>query len=107
MLKAIRRTSLRTRLAMLAAFAIVALMVASFVAWRLARTTETFAVRQAENSVRSAANDPGVPDSEVRPTGLTGRRTGLGAIASALRRFGRSLQGIRRPALFGLYALAA
>src|SRR5882672_2160251 len=57
MLKTIRRTSLRTRLALLAAFAIVALVVALFVAWRLARTTETFALRQADASVHAAARD--------------------------------------------------
>jgi signal transduction histidine kinase len=53
----IRRTSLRTRLALLAAFAIVALLVALFVAWRLARATETFALRQANSSVHAAARD--------------------------------------------------
>ncbi|MDQ2854902.1 MAG: ATP-binding protein [Acidobacteriota bacterium] len=57
MLKPIRRMSLRTRLALLAAFAIVALAIASFVAWRLARATETFAVRQADSSVHAAARD--------------------------------------------------
>ena len=57
MLKAIRTTSLRTRLALLAAFAIVALVVALFVAWRLARATETFALRQADSSVHAAARD--------------------------------------------------
>jgi len=57
MLKTIRRTSLRTRLALLAAFAIVALVVALFVAWRLARATETFALRQADSSVHAAARD--------------------------------------------------
>lgn len=45
------------RLALLAAFAIVALAVASFVAWRLARATETFALRQADSSVHAAARD--------------------------------------------------
>lgn len=57
MLKALRRMSLRTRLALLAAFAILALVVALFVAWRLIRTTETFALRQADASVRAAARD--------------------------------------------------
>jgi len=57
MLKTIRKVSLRTRLALLAAFAIIALMVALFVAWRLARATETFALRQADSSVHSAARD--------------------------------------------------
>jgi signal transduction histidine kinase len=57
MLKTIRTTSLRTRLALLAAFAIVALVVALFVAWRLARATETFALRQADSSVHGAARD--------------------------------------------------
>jgi signal transduction histidine kinase len=49
--------SLRTRLALLAAFALVALLVALFVAWRLARATETFALRQAESSLHAAARD--------------------------------------------------
>ncbi len=57
MLKTIRRMSLRTRLALLAAFAIVALVIALFVAWRLARATETFALRQADSSVHAAARD--------------------------------------------------
>lgn len=57
MLKAVRTTSLRTRLALLAAFAILALVVALFVAWRLTRATETFALRQADSSVRAAARD--------------------------------------------------
>lgn len=49
--------SLRTRLALLAAFAIVALVVALFVALRLARATETFALRQADSAVHGAARD--------------------------------------------------
>lgn len=49
--------SLRTRLGLLAAFAIIALLVALFVAWRLARATETFALRQADSAVRAAARD--------------------------------------------------
>jgi signal transduction histidine kinase len=57
MLKTIRRMSLRMRLGLLAAFAIVALLVALFVAWRLARATETFALRQADASVHSGARD--------------------------------------------------
>jgi signal transduction histidine kinase len=57
MFKSIRKMSLRTRLALLAGFAIVALVVASFVAWRLARATETFAWRQADSSVNAAARD--------------------------------------------------
>jgi signal transduction histidine kinase len=57
MLKTIRKMSLRNRLALLAGFAIVALVVASFVAWRLARATETFALRQADSSVQAAARD--------------------------------------------------
>lgn len=57
MLKTIRKVSLRTRLALLAAFAIVALVVALFVAWRLARATETFALRQADSSVHAAARE--------------------------------------------------
>jgi signal transduction histidine kinase len=57
MLKALRRMSLRTRLAMLAAFAILAMVFALFVAGRLTRATETFALRQADSSVRAAARD--------------------------------------------------
>lgn len=57
MLNAIRKMSLRTRLAMLAAFALVALIVALFVAWRLARSTEMFALRQADSSLHAAARD--------------------------------------------------
>jgi signal transduction histidine kinase len=56
-LDTIRKMSLRTRLAMLAAFALVALLVALFVAWRLARATESFALRQADSSLRAAARD--------------------------------------------------
>lgn len=57
MLDAIRKMSLRTRLAMLAAFAIIALLIALFVAWRLARATEAFAIRQADASLHAAARD--------------------------------------------------
>jgi len=57
MLNTIRKMSLRTRLALLAAFAILALVIALFVAWRLARATETFALRQADASVHGAARD--------------------------------------------------
>lgn len=46
--------TLRTRLALLAAFAIGFLLVATFVAWRLARTTDAFAIRQAESDVQRA-----------------------------------------------------
>lgn len=56
-LDVIRRVSLRTRLALLAAFALAALLVALFVAWRLARATETFALRQAESALHAAARD--------------------------------------------------
>ena len=57
MLTTIRKMSLRTRLALLAGFAVVSLLVALFVAWRLARTTETFALRQADSAVNSAARE--------------------------------------------------
>ncbi|MDT4897597.1 MAG: hypothetical protein QOH25_2674 [Acidobacteriota bacterium] len=57
MLGAIRKMSLRTRLAVLAAFALLALLVALFVAWRLARATENFALRQADSSLHAAARD--------------------------------------------------
>src|SRR2546423_991953 len=56
-LDAIRKMSLRTRLSVLAAFALIALLVAFFVAWRLARATETFALRQADSSLHAAARD--------------------------------------------------
>ena len=49
--------SLRARLAMLAAFALVALLVALFVAWRLASATEIYAQRQADASLQAAARD--------------------------------------------------
>ena len=57
MVNAIRKISLRTRLALLAGFAVLALLVALFVAWRLARASETFAMRQADSSVRAASRD--------------------------------------------------
>src|SRR5437773_175055 len=59
MLSLIRKMSLRTRLALLAALAIVALVVGLFVAWRLARATETFALGQADSSLQAAARDLG------------------------------------------------
>ena len=57
MLDAIRKMSLRARLGVLAAVALAALLIALFVAWRLARTTETFALRQADSSLHAAARD--------------------------------------------------
>lgn len=57
MFNPIKNLSLRVRLALLAGFAIIALLVALFVAWRLVRATETFALRQADASVRAAARD--------------------------------------------------
>jgi signal transduction histidine kinase len=57
MITAIRRISLRTRLALLAGFAIAALTISLIVAWRLARATETFALRQADAAVQAAARD--------------------------------------------------
>jgi len=57
MLTAIRKMSLRTRLALLAGFAIAALTISLIVAWRLARATETFALRQADAAVQAAARD--------------------------------------------------
>jgi signal transduction histidine kinase len=57
MLDAIKKVSLRTRLVMLAAFALIALLIALFVAWRLARATESFAIRQADVSLHTAARD--------------------------------------------------
>ena len=57
MLDAIRKMSLRTRLALLAAFALISLLLTLLVAWRLARATETFALRQADSSLRAAARD--------------------------------------------------
>jgi len=66
----IRSMSLRMRLALLAAFAISALLIASFVAWRLARATETFALRQAEFSLHAAARDI-ARDIRAHPDGRT------------------------------------
>src|SRR5260370_16803502 len=57
MLDAIKKVSLRTRLVMLAAFALIALLIALFVAWRLARATESFVIRQADASLHTAARD--------------------------------------------------
>jgi signal transduction histidine kinase len=57
MITAIRKMSLRTRLALLAGFAIAAFTISLVVAWRLARTTETFALRQADSNVHAAARD--------------------------------------------------
>src|SRR6185295_12246397 len=57
MITAIRRISLRIRLALLAGFAIAALTISLVVAWRLARATETFALRQADAAVQAAARD--------------------------------------------------
>jgi hypothetical protein len=68
MLAFVRNMSLRMRLALLAAFAVGALLIASFVAWRLARATETFAVRQAELSLNAAARDL-VRDIRAHPEG--------------------------------------
>lgn len=58
------------RLAMLAAFAVGALLVASFVAWRLTRATETFALRQAEFSLHAAAREL-ARDTRAHPEGRT------------------------------------
>jgi signal transduction histidine kinase len=57
MFNPIKKVSLRTRLAMLAAFALIALLIAVFVAWRLAKATETFAIRQADASLHAATRD--------------------------------------------------
>lgn len=51
------RMSLRTRLALLAGFAIVAFTISLVVAWKLARTTEAFTLRQADSAVHAAARD--------------------------------------------------
>ena len=53
----IRKMSLRTRLGLLAAFALLSLLVALFIAWRLARATEAFALRQTDASLHAAARD--------------------------------------------------
>jgi signal transduction histidine kinase len=57
MIGSIRKMSLRTRLAVIAGFAVLSLLVAILVAWRLARTTEAFAVREADSATHSAARD--------------------------------------------------
>lgn len=49
--------SLRTRLILLTAFALVSVFAAAFVAWRLVKTTQTFTVFQTENELRSAARE--------------------------------------------------
>jgi signal transduction histidine kinase len=70
MLKPIRKLSLRTRLALLAGFAIVALAVALVVAWRLARATETFTLREADSAVHNAARDL-ARELKANPAGYT------------------------------------
>lgn len=62
--------SLRTRLAVLTAFAACALLIALFVAWRLARATETFTLRQTEFSLHAAARDL-VREVRAHPEGQT------------------------------------
>ena len=52
-----KNPSLRTRLILLTAFALVSVFAAIFVAWRLIRTTQTFTVFQTENDLRSAARE--------------------------------------------------
>ncbi len=59
------------RLGLLAAFAIVALVVALFVAWQLARATETFALRQADASVHAGARDL-AREIQAHPDGYQG-----------------------------------
>jgi len=51
------KTSLRTRLIVITAFAIIALLVAVVSAWRVAQMSETFARRQAESSVSNAVRE--------------------------------------------------
>jgi signal transduction histidine kinase len=75
MLRTIRRLSLRMRLALLAAFAIVALAVALFVAWRLVRATETFVLRQADSSLNAAARDL-ARELELNPFGYQSPQQG-------------------------------
>lgn len=52
-----KNLSLRTRLILLTAFALVSICAAIFVAWRLVKTTQTFTVFQTENNLRSAARE--------------------------------------------------
>src|SRR5437870_6440066 len=94
MLKTIRRMSLRTRLALLAAFAIVALVVALFVAWRLTRATETFALRQADSSVHAAASDL-ARELEANPDGYQTIAQAMPAPQDRPRENGQ--RGIDRP----------
>jgi signal transduction histidine kinase len=62
--------SLRTRLAVIAGFAVLSLVVALIVAWRLARTTETFALREADAAAHGAARDL-ARELSANPTGYT------------------------------------
>ncbi|MDQ3254268.1 MAG: ATP-binding protein [Acidobacteriota bacterium] len=55
MLMKLNNMSLRTRLWVLAVLTVGALVVAMFVAWRLARATETFALLQAEGTLHTTA----------------------------------------------------
>lgn len=62
--------SLRTRLAVIAGFAVLSLLVAILVAWRLARTTEAFAIREADSAAHSAARDL-ARELSAHPAGYT------------------------------------
>lgn len=53
----INKLSLRTRLVLLAAFALISLVTALFIAWRLAQTTTAFRLSEAQTSVKSAARE--------------------------------------------------
>lgn len=55
MFRRIIKISLKARLILLTACAVVALCIALFVAWRLARTTEIFITRQTESQLNAAA----------------------------------------------------
>ena len=55
--KIFKNLSLRTRLIILTAFALVSVFAAIFVAWRLVKTTQTFTVFQTENELRAAARE--------------------------------------------------
>lgn len=57
MFKTLHKTSLRTRLVLLTAVSVLALVIALVSAYRTARTSEAFARRQAESNVSNAARE--------------------------------------------------
>lgn len=70
MFRLLSKMDLRARLALLAALAIGALTVATFVAWRLIRASESFALRQTEAALYAATLNL-ARDIQNNPDGLT------------------------------------